>query len=214
MKLFWRKSAEIIWRWRFPLAAICIAITAVAGLQLGALTVSNSLDIWYPEDDAELIQYRKFQEQYGNDEAVIAAVRSDAGFGHEEGDILLGELTDELLDIPGVASVTSRITVPLSLRNARDRLLSEDGMTTVVIAQMMTGNDIEAQRHRILEDIRSTFEGFDLPYYLAGYGVVYDALNEASTVGATTLIFSAHTVFRSKIGCRSSGRTSHTGSAC
>ena len=194
MKLFWRKSAEVIWSWRFLLAAICIAITAVAGLQLGALTVSNSLDIWYPEDDAELIQYREFQEQYGNDEAVIAAVRSDAGFGHEEGDILLGELTDELLDIPGVASVTSRITVPLSLRDARDRLLSEDGMTTVVIAQMMTGNDIEAQRHRILEDIRSTFEGFDLPYYLAGYGVVYDALNEASTVGATTLIISAHTL--------------------
>ena len=192
VKLFWRNTAEFIWHWRFLLAAICIAFTVLAGSQLGALSVSNSLDIWYPEDDPELIQYREFQEQYGNDEVVIAALKSEAGFDHEDGDILLEELTDALFDIPGVASVTSRITVPLSLRGARDRLLSEDGRTTVVIAQMMTGNDIEAQRHRILEDIRSTFVRFDLPYYLAGYGVIYDALNEASTVGATTLIISAH----------------------
>ncbi len=192
MKSFWRNTAEFIWHWRFLLAAICVAVTALSGTQLGALTVSNSLEIWYPEDDPELIQYREFQEQYGNDEVVIAAVKRDAGFDHEEGDALLEELTDGLFDIDGVAFVSSRITVPLSLRDARDRLLSEDGRTTVLIVQMMAGTDIEAQRHRILEDIKATFEAFDLPYYLAGYGVIYDALNEESTVGAATLIISAH----------------------
>nr|CAM58110.1 putative exporter protein [uncultured marine microorganism] len=192
VKLFWRITAEFIWQWRFLLAAICFVITALAALQLGALTVSNSLEIWYPEDDPELIQYRGFQKQYGNDEVVIAAVTSEEGFDHEDGDGLLEELTDRLFDIDGVASVSSRITVPLSLRDARDRLLSEDGRTTVLIVQMMAGTEIEAQRHRILEDIKSTFEAFDLPYYLAGYGVIYDALNEESTVGAATLIISAH----------------------
>ena len=192
MNLFWRNTAEFIWHWRFLLAAICIAITAVASLQLGALTVSNTLEIWYPEDDPELIQYREFQKQYGNDEVVIAAVTSDEGFDHEDGDQLLEELTDGLFDIDGVASVSSRITVPLSLRDARDRLLSEDGKTTVLIVQMMAGTEIEAQRHRILEDIKATFIDFELPYHLAGYGVIYDTLNEESTVGATTLIISAH----------------------
>ena len=194
MKLFWRKAAEFIWQKRFLLAAICLAVTTIAGMQLGALAVSNSLEIWYPEDDPELIQYREFQRQYGNDEVVIAAVTSEAGFDHDDGDELLGELTDELIDIDGVDSVSSRITVPLSLKNARDRLLSDDGKATVLIVQMMAGADIEAQRHRILEDIKATFEAFDLPYYLAGYGVIYDALNEESTVGATTLIVSAHTL--------------------
>lgn len=192
VNLFWRNTAEFIWHWRFLLAAICIAITAVASLQLGALTVSNTLEIWYPEDDPELIQYREFQKQYGNDEVVIAAVTSDEGFDHEDGDQLLEELTDGLFDIDGVASVSSRITVPLSLRDARDRLLSEDGKTTVLIVQMMAGTEIEAQRHRILEDIKATFIDFELPYHLAGYGVIYDTLNEESTVGATTLIISAH----------------------
>ena len=192
MNLFWRNTAEFIWHWRFLLAGICIAITAVASLQLGALTVSNTLEIWYPEDDPELIQYREFQKQYGNDEVVIAAVTSEKGFDHEDGDQLLEELTDGLFDIDGVASVSSRITVPLSLRDARDRLLSEDGKTTVLIVQMMAGSEIEAQRHRILEDIKATFIDFELPYHLAGYGVIYDTLNEESTVGATTLIISAH----------------------
>ncbi len=161
-------------------------------MQLGSLTVSNSLEIWYPENDPELIEYRGFQDQFGNDEVVIAAVTREARFDHEDGDRLLEELTDELFDIAGVASVSSRITVPLSLKGARDRLLSRDGKTTVLIVQMMAGTDIEAQRHRILEDIKTTFVAFDLPYYLAGYGVIYDALNEESTVGATALIISAH----------------------
>ncbi len=192
VKSFWQTTAVFIWRWRFLLAAICIAVTVLAGTQLRALTVSNSLEIWYPEDDPELIQYREFQDQYGNDEVVIAAVTREEGFDHEDGDSLLAELTDGLFDIPGVASVSSRITVPLSLRNARDRLLSKDGRTAVLIVQMMTGTDIEAQRHRILEDIKGTFDAFDLPYHLAGYGVIYDALNEESTRGAATLIISAH----------------------
>jgi hypothetical protein len=192
VKKFWRNTAEFIWHWRFLLAAICIALAGIAGMQLKALTVSNTLEIWYPEDDPELIQYREFQAQYGNDEVVIAAVTRDAGFDHEDGDQLLEELTDSLFDIDGVATVSSRVTVPLSLRDARDRLLSEDGRTTVLIVQMMAGTDIEAQRHRILEDIKATFADFDLPYHLAGYGVIYDALNEESTVGATTLIISAH----------------------
>ncbi|MFQ6005370.1 MAG: hypothetical protein ACE5OQ_07685 [Woeseia sp.] len=188
----WRQTAEFIWRWRFPLAVFCIALAALAGSRLGMLTVSNSLEIWYPEDDPELIQYRDFQSQYGNDELVVVAVTSDAGFDHEDGDLLLAELTDGLLDIDGVATVSSRITVPTSLRDARGRLLSDDGRTSVIVVQMMTGPEIEARRHRILGDIRTVVEAFDLPLHLAGYGVIYDALNEESTVGAASLIISAH----------------------
>jgi len=192
VKSFWRTRAEFIWQRRFALTAICIAITAVAGSQLGMLTVSNTLEIWYPQDDPELIQYREFQEQYGNDELVIVAVTSEAGFDHEEGDYLLEELTDRLFDIDGVASVSSRITVPQSLRDARDRLLSDDGKTSVVVVQMMAGPEIEAQRHQIIGNIKAIVETFDLPYHLGGYGVIYDVLNEESTVGAANLIITAH----------------------
>lgn len=156
------------------------------------LTVSNSLEIWYPEHDPELIRYREFQSQYGSDELVVVAVTSDAGFDHEDGDVLLAALTDGLFDIDGVATVSSRITVPTSLRDARGRLLSDDGKTSVIVVQMMAGPGIEAERHRILGEIRTVLEASGLPFHLAGYGVIYDALNAESTAGAASLIIAAH----------------------
>lgn len=186
------KACRLIWRWRFPLAALCLAMSVLSSLQVATLSVSNSLEIWYPEDDPALLNYRHFLTTYGNDEIVVAAVSREEGFVSEEGTELVGELTDSLLDVDGVASVVSLATVPQSLAAARERLLSDDGKSTALVLQMMGGEAFESQRHRILNDIRETIGSRGLPPRLAGYGVVFDGLNEASTSGSATLLLYAH----------------------
>ena len=185
-------AANFIWRWRFPSAGLCLLVSVLAASQLSSLAVSNSLEIWYPQDDPELLNYRRFQENYGSDEIVVAAVRRDDGFATAAGTELVGSLTDDLLDIDGVATVTSIVTVPQSLGAARGRLLSDDGKTTALVLQMMTGEDFESRRHQILLDVELAIDAYGMQTRLAGYGVVFDGLNEESTTGTTTLLLSAH----------------------
>lgn len=188
------QSARILWKYRFVLSVLVFLITVVAAQQLATLSVSNSLEIWYPQDDPELIGYREFQQTYGSDEIVVVAVsyRDGSVFSSDDGSYLVGDLTDRLLDIDGVATVTSLVTVPESLASTRGRLLSADAQTTALVVQTMVGADMEARRPQLLLDIRQAVEEFDLDSHLGGYGVVFEGLNEASTTGAATLIFYAH----------------------
>lgn len=187
-------SAKFLWKTRFILSALVLLVTVFAAQQLSTLSVSNSLEIWYPEDDPELVSYQEFQRTYGSDEIVVVAVSARDGsvFTTDESAYLVGDLTDSLLDIDGVATVTSLVTVPQSLAAARGRLLSADGRTTALVVQTVVGADSEARRSRLLLDIRQNVEAFNLDAHLGGYGVVFDGLNEASTTGAATLIFYAH----------------------
>ena len=176
----------------WPSVFTVLLLSVLAASQLASLSVSNSLEIWYPADDPELLNYRQFRETYGNDEIVVAAISRDEGFATEAGTELIGDLTDALLDIDGVATVVSLVTVPQSLGAARGRLLSDDGKTTALVTQMMSGAAFEASRHRILHDIRDTIRSHGFAPRLAGYGVVFDGLNEESTTGTTSLLIYAH----------------------
>jgi hypothetical protein len=189
-----RKAAAAIWKFRFVLSGLVLLVTGGALSQLGSLDVSNSLEVWYPEDDPELVNYRAFQDTYGSDEIIVVAVAGDSRFDDDDGVEQVAGLTDRLLDIPGVATVTSLVTVPESLAAARGRLLSADGRTTALIVQTLTGPAIEAGRSELLNAVRSAVDEFGLVPHLGGYGVVFEGLNEASTTGASTLIVSAHAV--------------------
>ena len=186
------RAATWVWRRRYWLIAMVLMATVLAACQLDALRVSNSLSDWYPEGDAELIRYRDFQARYGNDENIVVAVSAEIPFEDAAGVEAVARLTDELLDIPGVATVTSLATVPRSLAATRGRLLSNDGLTTAMIVQLLSGDDIEARRHAILQEIRAVTRAAGLDARLGGYGVVFDALNEASTTGAVKLIAFGH----------------------
>jgi len=194
MKRMSHIAAHAVWRYRFLLAGLVMVATMFAVRELASLGVSNSLEIWYPQDDPELLNYREFQRAFGSDEIVVVAVRGDASFESDAGIDLVSELTDRYLDIEGVATVTSLVTVPESLADARGRLLSADGMTSALIVQMQVGADIEQRRHQLYAELRDGAAGFGLDSFLGGYGVVFDGLNEASTTGAARLIVSAHLV--------------------
>lgn len=194
MKNAGAQSAALIWKFRFLLSVLVLLVTVIAARQLATLSVSNSLEIWYPQDDPELVSYREFQQTYGSDEIVVVAVssRDGASFATVEAAYVIGDLTDRLLDIDGVAAVTSLVTVPESLASARGRLLSADGRTTALVVQPMVGPEAEARRKQLLLDIRDAVDEFEFDVHLGGYGVVFEGLNEASTTGAATLIFYAH----------------------
>ena len=189
-----RQSASFAWRYRIPLLGLVLALTVVALFAARTLGVSNSLENWYPEDDPALGEYREFQSTYGSDEIVVVAVTAEDSFDSEDGRYLVGDLTDRLLDIEGVATVTSLVTVPESLGEARGRLLGPDGRTTALVVQTLTGPEAESRRHQMLLDIRAVTGEFGLDSHLGGYGVVFDGLNEASTSGAASLIATAHAV--------------------
>jgi len=187
-------AARTLWRLRLPLFALALLFTIFAGHQLKSLTVANSLDVWYPQDHPELLNYENYLDTYGSDEVVIVTVRSrdHLPFDSPEGYFVLGDLTGLLFGIDGVANVTSLAAISESFPEARDRLLSADGLVTSLIVQTTGGNEFEARRHAMLLEIRSAASELGLNSWLAGFGVVYDGLNTASTVGAAKLIISAH----------------------
>jgi len=185
------KVALRLWRWRIASLAVLLPATLVAAVQLAGLTVSNSMSAWFPEGDSAVTDYAAFRQTWGSDEIVVVAVSGARSFASDAGRDVIGQLTDRVLDIAGVATVTSRVTVPTSLQDAQDRLLSADGRTTVLLVQLFDDN-LDDHRQRILDDLDEAASDFGFQVRLAGYGVIYAALNEASTRGAAAILLAAH----------------------
>ena len=70
-----------------------------------------------------------------------------------------------------------------------DRLISSDGKTALIVAQMEDASDMDVRRDAILAQVEETLEqgvhGSDIETHLGGLGVVYDALNRISTRDST-----------------------------
>ena len=64
-----------------------LLVLSAAFASRGALKVgvNNSLEIWFVEDDPQLQVYKRFQEEYGNDEVVVLALRHDEGVLTQQG---------------------------------------------------------------------------------------------------------------------------------
>lgn len=200
MKMPWQQCVNWFWRFRYLLLLVAGGVTALALGPLLTLGVSNSLDMWYPGDDPALLQYEEFQKQFGSDEIVVIAISSEEGFDSKQGLAQIAELTDHLFYVDGVASVTSLSTVPESLRDARDRLLSDDGKTSALLVQMTASPELETRRHAIIVDIKEAVRNYPLSARFAGYGVIYDSLNQVSTVDSVSLLVTAHLVMILMLG--------------
>lgn len=185
-------AARLIWKGRWMLLALCIVLTVAALRPLAGLTVSNSLEIWYPDDDPVLEDYRRFLERYGSDELVVVAVSDPGGFRTDAALERISSLTDDLYAVDGVADVVSVTTVPDTMLGLEDRLLSDDARTTALLLRMEGGPGLEAGRHAILLRIGEVVADAGLPARLAGFGVIYDTLNQASTEGSAELVVVAH----------------------
>ena len=85
----------------------------------------------------------------------------------------------------GVARATERIVQDPQF----EPLLNEDQTATMVVAQMEAMDNIDAERDGVLLRLRDRLaEWTEVHVALGGIGVIYAALNEASTVGAAGFI--------------------------
>ena len=169
-------------------------------------------------DDLTLVSYQAFLEEFGNDEVVVIAIHgSDDVFAADRLE-RLARLSKALEDIDGVARVHSLANTGILVPSAEPRLLpavdlpvriddllraravvaidglasqlvGRDGTTLVVFAWMEATRDIDVDRPRILDAIRSATaaelaEGERASY--GGVGVLHDALNRA-TIGEGSL---------------------------
>ena len=195
-----------LWRQRKILLALVILVSLGFALNLRHLGVDNSLDIWFLQDDPVLLEYREFQQVFGHDEAIVVALRDDAGILDVNGINRALETSYAIAEIDGVdavSSILSQIGVDSVLFSSdgaiteqsidefkrllrdspdlRGRWISADGRLLVLVVGIDPEVDIDRERERILGQVRDVLESSGGIYHLAGFGVIYSALNQAAT---------------------------------
>ena len=209
-----RLIASIIGLRRGVLGFVAV-LTALAVLGASRVGVDNAVEIWFPDDDPALEAYHQFLDTFGNDEVVVIGVHSDDTMLTEAGLERIRAVGDAAREIPGVARVRSVATEALisdvdggilvapaedaaQLRTALGRdplvdgLMSQDGSTALVLAEMEAMGDIDAKRDGIIASLKAEVRAVDLETSFAGIGVIYAALNQASTVDAAGIIVASY----------------------
>ncbi|MCO5166982.1 MAG: MMPL family transporter [Planctomycetes bacterium] len=109
-----------ILRWR---AAVVLLVLAALGLSYAAVLraagapgplrppVDNGIEIWFLEGDEAMKAYRRFQETFGNDEAVLVAFQVDGSVFEPATLALVADVTSRARAVPLVKGVTSLSTV-------------------------------------------------------------------------------------------------------
>lgn len=209
---------EAVLRLRWVVLAVVAALTGVAAWGALRVGVDNSVEVWFVDDDPALAAYHRFQGVFGNDEVVAIAVRREEGVLTPEGLALLEAVGDAAAGVEGIARVTSLATVddirsypdpdgievldvgPLVRDGKVDaakvladpllagRLVSADGKTGLVVAQLAAMDDVDARRHGVLVALEEAVAPHVAERRFAGIGVVYDALNQLSTVDSALFV--------------------------
>lgn len=209
---------EAVLRLRWVVLAVVAVVTGVAAWGALRVGVDNSVEVWFVDDDPALAAYHRFQGVFGNDEVVAIAVRREEGVLTPEGLALLKAVGDAAAGVEGIARVTSLATVddirsypdpdgievldvgPLVRDGKVDaakvladpllagRLVSADGKTGLVVAQLAAMDDVDARRHGVLVALEQAIAPHVPEARTAGIGVVYDALNQLSTVDSALFV--------------------------
>ncbi len=196
---------------RRALLSFLVLLTGIALVGATRVGVDNAVEIWFPQDDPGLGQYQAFLETFGNDEVVVIGVHAEDGILTDSGLARVRSVGEAALAVEGIARVRSIVTEPVvrggqgvlevaplsDAAQARDilqqdalasSLVSADHETALVLAEMDALGDIDVRRDRILRDLRATVAAVDDTTSFAGIGVIYAALNQASTVDAAAVI--------------------------
>ncbi|MDJ0780203.1 MAG: MMPL family transporter [Gammaproteobacteria bacterium] len=187
-----------LWRQRLPLLGAAVLLALLLGQNLRHLGVDNAIDIWFLQDDPALLDYREFQRRFGQDEVIVIAVRDTTDLRGREADPRLRELRDLVGGIDGIARVDSALDYdsaaiedPAGAFAAR-RWISDDGRVAILLANVDPAVDIDHERENILGSLRERLDEIEADYHLAGFGVVYAALNRAATDDSTLVTLSAY----------------------
>jgi predicted RND superfamily exporter protein len=208
-------------RLRWLLVGLVCLLSAASLLGVSRLGVDNALDIWFVEGDPALEAYDAFQETFGNDEVVVMSLHQPGGILNEGGMARLEAVGEIAAAVDGIDRVLSLATIE-QIRSGDDwlevaqlyqpplgegfaasvledpllvgTLVNAGGDTALVLAWMESMDDIDAQRDAILADLRDRVSDSGETVNYAGMGVVYAALNQASTVDSQVFIAASYLV--------------------
>jgi uncharacterized protein len=205
------KIIKQLYRYRFFLFGISIitCILLADGVK-DALTVDNSLSVWFLKDDPMLVQYERFRKTFGNDEVIICVVHDPAGLLSDTHRAQFRDVTAALSALPSIQSVfgpgSIKILKPSGLSVGEKDLMDgsadrQDIQSTLdslslLKSQLFTSNyqtarfiiypkvtpDFDINREAILLSIRQAFSDHldTTQTYFGGVGVIYAGLNRLS----------------------------------
>ena len=172
----------IRFRWAYTVLLVLLTLLSLASVSRG-LTVNNTLDIWFVESDNTYQEYLEYQQEYGSDEIIIAALPLDT-LAMAQGIGAIERLGSTLKEIEGVASTFSLATAtyPLPVRqdvrwvpffdakrsskqqellfdqldDYRQLLLSEDSTKAFLYIQLDEATQIQNTRTDLVTQIENT----------------------------------------------------------
>ena len=92
---FFARIAKFILAWRWSLTVAILLLTTFFFYKMRGLTMDNSNEAFFVEDDQTLITYNKFKDSFGNDEFVYILIETEDFFDPETVR-LIGRLADDL----------------------------------------------------------------------------------------------------------------------
>ena len=92
---------------------LIVAVLAVAAWQAQEFRLDASSDSLVLENDEDLRYYRQIREQYGSDDFLVMTYQPQADLFSDAALDDLAALKQQLLEVPGIASATTLLDVPL-----------------------------------------------------------------------------------------------------
>lgn len=204
-------NAKLIW------AGIVLSLGAALYF-LPNMGVDNSVEIWFPKGDPSVQKYHAFQSVFGNDEQVLVGIQTKEPL-HSMASL---ELVEKLVDIaeaqegvaraiavtntpfidPDSADITIQTLEELGFSTAKNlrwkedlglkQLLGKKENTALIIVQMEVIDDFDAKRDALLLNLRTELDAASEGLRYGGIGIIYSALNKASTVDSVVFILGSY----------------------
>lgn len=196
-------------RYWFLLLTVATGVMVWPGVKT-ALTVDNSLAVWFLKNDPALLAYQHFGERFGNDEVVILLVKAPQTLLSPAYFQKFTALTQALENIPAVAQVIGPGNAQVPHRGAfglgtqplftataepesvkkiliqrpllREQLYTPDYRAARFVIVLKALPDFDDRRGAILDQVKATVYAHIRPEqaFLGGIGVIYAGLNALS----------------------------------
>jgi len=121
-----------------------VLLTVLAAWQAISVRMDTSIEVWFLEDDPDLVSYKRFLEVFDSDQIVVMAY-TDAELWTDDGLLFLKELGEAAADLDYVIEARSVVTLPKITSPAR-------GMIEVERPYEFAPPDPAALRDRVLGD--------------------------------------------------------------
>jgi uncharacterized protein len=143
---FARKYTDFILKYKYVVFLTTLLFTGFFTYHAIQVDTINALENMLPEHDPALIEFKKFNEEYGGDFLVMVAIESKQIFSHKMLSTV-SEITDEIQKLPHIEDI-------YSLTNIEDLTSEDGGLTFTPLIEKPIPQDIKK-----LEAIKTKVQG-------------------------------------------------------